>query len=101
MPHLRHRHKHHGQKNAKRQAKANKDEAERSKGGGSIEIDGTAQAQSQAICRVSGIRAGIDGDYQVESAEHTYTRGGGWVTHMELKLPGKGTGQDGRSASGG
>jgi phage protein D len=98
MPHLRHKHKHANQKNAGRQAKSNADDAERSKGGGSIEIDGNAAAQSQAICKVSGIRDGIDGDYQITSAEHTYSRGGGWVTKMELGQPGKGTGSDTRKA---
>ena len=92
MPHLRHKHKHHNKKNAQRQAKANAKEAERSKGGGSIEIDGNAAGQSQAICTVIGIRDGIDGDWQISSAEHTYTRGGGWVTKLELAQPGKGTG---------
>ena len=98
MPHLKHKFKHHTKANAGRQAKANAEDAEKGKGGGSIEIDGNARAQSKAICTVSGIRPGIDGDYQIKKASHTYSRGGGWVTKMELGQPGKNTGSDSRKA---
>ena len=85
---------------AKDRAKSNAEESKRGKGGGSITIDGDAAAQSQAPITISGIRAGIDGEYRITSASHTLTRGAGWITQCEVEQPQGSAGQDGRKASG-
>lgn len=87
------------QDHADRKASANADEAKRGKGGGSVTIDGEPAAQAQATCTVSGARPGIDGDYRVATASHTYSRGGGWITELDLEQPDGAAGSDPRSAS--
>jgi phage protein D len=83
---------------AKDQAESNAQESKRGKGGGSITLDGEPAAQAQAPCYVTGVRAGIDGEYRIKSASHAYTRGGGWITTCELEQPQGSAGTDGRKA---
>jgi phage protein D len=85
---------------AKDQAQSNAAESKRGKGGGSITIDGEPAAQAQSLCVVSGVRAGIDGEYRIATASHAYSRNGGWVTVCQLEQPQGGAGTDGRQAAG-
>lgn len=83
---------------ARRQAESNRDEADRDKGGGTVILDGEPSAQSQADCVVSGVRAGIDGTYRIESARHAIARGGaGFTTTLTLKQPAGAAGTDSRA----
>lgn len=81
---------------AKSKAKANADEAKRARGGGSISLDGDGAAQPQAPIVISGTRPGVDGQYQIKSASHTYTRGGGWVATLQVEHPQGAAGKDTR-----
>jgi uncharacterized protein len=88
----------HDKDHADRKAAANGEESKRGKGGGSVTIDGDPAAQAQAACSVEGVRPGIDGDYRIASAEHSYTRGGGWTVELDLEQPDGKAGQDARQA---
>jgi phage protein D len=37
---------------------------------------------AQVLCSVSGIRAGIDGDYRISEATHSLARENGWTTTL-------------------
>lgn len=82
--------------NAKAKAKANGEDSKRGKGGGEVSLEGEPAAKAQAICHVVGVRAGIDGEYRITTATHTYTRGGGWVTKCSLEQPQGKAGKDDR-----
>ena len=77
-------------------ADAERKEAERSKGGGRVEIIGDAAATPEGTCQVSGIRAGVDGAYAIDSVGHGLTRQRGYVTALDLVKPGEGVGEDER-----
>lgn len=81
---------------AKRRGGATSKEGKREKGGGSVEIEGEPAARAEAECIVIGTRPGIDGTYRIESAEHKYTRGGGFLTRLQLKQPAGEAGRDSR-----
>jgi phage protein D len=70
---------------AKDRADSNATEVERSKGGGQITIDGEPAAQAQAMCVVSGVRGGIDGEYRIKEANHAFSRDSGWLTTCYLE----------------
>ncbi len=70
---------------ARDRAESNAKEAERGKGGGQITIDGDPEAQAQGLCRIAGLRAGINREYRVSEATHSYSRDGGWVTMCDLQ----------------
>lgn len=67
-------------------------ETDRERGGGSVELDGTPEAEPEAICTVQGSRPGCDGPYTIDSVTHKRSRGGGFTTSLSLKRPGEGTG---------
>jgi phage protein D len=72
---------------AKDRAESNTKEVERGKGGGQVTIDGEPRAVAQALCDVSGARAGGDGVYRITEATHHFSRGDGWVTVCDLQSP--------------
>jgi phage protein D len=72
---------------------------DREKGGGTVTIDGEPAARAEAECIVSGVRPGIDGNYRIDTAAHTYKRGGGFVSVLTLKQPDGEAGTDNRAAS--
>lgn len=75
------------QDRAQDRAKSNATEVERGKGGGQITIDGESAAVAQGLCRVSGVRDGVDGSYRVSKVTHSFWRDGGWVTVCDLQSP--------------
>ena len=70
---------------ARDRADGNAEEAKRTKGGGTITLIGAPEAQAQGLCRITGVRSGVDGDYRVSEATHSYSRNGGWVTVCDLQ----------------
>jgi phage protein D len=72
---------------AKDRADSNAEEAKRSKGGGTVTLVGAPEAQAQGLCRISGVRSGVDGNYRVSEAMHNFSRDGGWVTTCDLQSP--------------
>jgi len=85
---------------ARDQAAASAAEVERSGGSGTVTIDGDTSAKPEAVCTVRGARDGVDGDYRIDSAEHTLDRSGGLVTRLELGQPHGQAGKDGRQKRG-
>jgi phage protein D len=83
-------------KRAKASAKSGSKESKRNKGGGSVSIVGNAAAQPEARCTLAGTRPGIDGEYVIDSVEHSVSRSNGWETKLTLKLPEGNAGKDGR-----
>jgi uncharacterized protein len=81
---------------AKAGAGNDKQDSEDKKGGGSVSIDGSTQARPEGKCILAGARPGIDGEYRIESVDHSLNRGGGWITKLDLKTPAKDVGTDGR-----
>jgi hypothetical protein len=81
---------------AQDQANASAGEISRAGGSGSVTIDGDTSAKSEAVCSVSGTRDGIDGDYRIDTVEHTLDAGGGLVTRIELGQPHGKAGKDSR-----
>lgn len=59
-------------------------EANRAKGRGTVTRIGAPEAEAQGLCRISGVRSGVDGDYRVSEAAHSFSRDGGWVTVGDL-----------------
>ena len=78
------------QERAKDRAESNAKEAERGRGGGQVTIDGEPAVVAQARCLVSGIRAGIDGEYKISGATHNFARENGWTTTIDLEQPNSG-----------
>jgi phage protein D len=72
---------------AKDRADSNAEEAKRGKGGGTVTLIGAPEAQAQGLCRISGVRPGVDGNYRVSEATHSLSRDGGWVTVCDLEQP--------------
>ena len=69
---------------AKERAGGNAEEAKRAKGGGTVTLIGAPEAQAQGLCRISGVRSSVDGEYRVSEATHSYSRDGGWVTVCDI-----------------
>jgi phage protein D len=84
---------------AKGGAGNDKQDSEDKKGGGSATIDGSTQARPEGRCIIAGARPGIDGEYKIESVEHSLNRGGGWITKLDLKTPSGEAGKDNRKAA--
>jgi hypothetical protein len=57
------------------------------RGRGWVLMNGEPLAKCGAQIVIQGARPGVDGIYTVEEAEHTYSRGGGYVTRCELRNP--------------
>lgn len=73
-------------------AQASANASLRARGYGWIVIDGEPGAATGATAKLSGARAGVDGDYRIIEAEHTYLRKGGYTTRLQINTPGAGTG---------
>ena len=84
---------------ASQQAGSDGATSERDAGEGSVTIEGTTQAVPDGLCIVAGARPGVDGAYRIETVTHSFARGGGWTTKLDLKQPQSGAGADGRSAT--
>ncbi|MBN9022531.1 MAG: late control protein [Rhizobiales bacterium] len=74
------------------QAAADKATSERDAGEGTVTIEGDTAAIPDGLCTVAGARPGIDGAYRIEAVTHRYSRGGGFVTELELRQPHQGAG---------
>jgi uncharacterized protein len=70
---------------AKQQVGSDKATTERDKAQGTVSIEGDTAAIPDGLCIITGARAGVDGPYRIESVTHTYSRGGGFVTSLNLK----------------
>lgn len=81
---------------AEKAAGAEGTDSEREKGGGRVDIVGNPQAVAEATCQVIGARPGIDGAYTIESVTDTLTRGGGYITSLDLVRPSGSAGSDNR-----
>ena len=81
---------------AERQSQADGATSERDAGAGSVTIEGDTGAVPDGLCAIAGARPGVDGVYRIESVTHHYSRGGGWITSLELKEPQDGAGDDSR-----
>ncbi|WP_420415138.1 phage late control D family protein [Roseibium sp.] len=80
---------------------ARKGEAEREGGSGTVLLDLYPGAQAEGLFTLRGTRAGIDGQYRIESVQHKADRKGGSVTSLSLKQPHGGAGKDSRPEGGG
>lgn len=94
------RHSAAGKDHARNRAKSGAKESQRDKGGGTVTVDGDPAASAEAPLDLVGARPGIDGRYKIETAEHKYTRGGGYQTTLTLKQPGGTAGKDSRKGKG-
>lgn len=78
------------------QTTSDKATSERDAGEGCIVIEGDTAAIPDGLCVIEGTRPGVDGAYRIETVNHTLSRGGGFVTSLELKQPQDGAGGDER-----
>jgi phage protein D len=78
------------------QAASDRATSERDAGEGSVTIEGNTGAIPDGPCFIAGARPGIDGAYRIEAVTHRYSRGGGFITELELRQPHQGAGQDQR-----
>ena len=81
---------------AKRAVDADAATSKQAAGGGSVTIEGSTAAIPDGLCIVTGARPGVDGAYRIKSVTHQYSRGGGFVTSLELIEPRDGAGSDSR-----
>ena len=91
--------KHADQTRAKNKADNNADQSKRKSGGGTIDIYGDPRAMSQNDCTLTGTRDGVDGQWRIKTAHHTYTRGGGWGCSVTVEQPQGAAGTDSRGSS--
>jgi phage protein D len=70
--------------------------SERDAGEGTVTIEGDTSAIPDGLCIITGARPGVDGAYSIETVTHNYSRGGGFVTTLDLKAPREGAGTDTR-----
>lgn len=80
---------------AKQKAKSLGKNSDRDKGQGDINIIGDPRAEPEALCVVSGVMAGADGTYRIDSVSHKVSRSG-FTTSLTLKQPQGSAGKDTR-----
>lgn len=83
---------------AERAAQSDAAVAKEKGGGGSVVIEGAPDAIPDAMCVIAGARPGVDGSYRIKGVSHSYTRGGGYTTTLELAHPQGEAGKDRRAA---
>lgn len=81
---------------ATQQTGSDKATSERDAGEGTVTIEGDTSAIPDGLCMIVGARPGVDGAYRIETVTHNYSRGGGFVTTLDLKAPQQGAGTDTR-----
>jgi phage protein D len=69
---------------AEQQSKSDSTNAQHQQGNGWVVIKGEPRAQPSATVTVKGIRDGVDGEYKIRTVTHTYKRGGGFETLMDI-----------------
>lgn len=62
-------------------------QSEGERGCGNATINGEPDSKANGRLKVIGARDGVDGIYSIKSAEHTYSRSGGYISRCELKNP--------------
>lgn len=67
------------------------------RGTGWINIDGEPGAMAGGKLQAVGLRPGVDGEYTISEAEHSYFKGGGFLTRCDLENPQLGIGKIGGS----
>lgn len=66
------------------QADADRATTERDQAGGTVTIEGDTGAVPEGMCLLSGARPGVDGLYRINTVTHNLSRGGGFVTSMQI-----------------
>ncbi|MCA1776033.1 MAG: hypothetical protein LC676_10615 [Loktanella sp.] len=74
-----------GEAEARDQTDSDAATTERDATEGSVTIEGDTGAIPDGLCVVVGTRPGVDGRYRIEAATHQLSRGGGFVTKLDLK----------------
>jgi phage protein D len=77
----------HTEEQAKAMASGESAAAQNHFGEGWVVIKGEPRAQPEAKCTVKGVRDGVDGDYKIRTVTHTYKRGGGFETLLDIEQP--------------
>jgi len=73
---------------AKAQAKSDSSASRQALAEGWVVIRGEPKATPQAKVLLKGVREGVDGNYIIKKVTHTYKRGGGFETLLDLGDPG-------------
>lgn len=72
---------------AKQQADSDSGTSSRNAGLGWIVIVGEPRAQPRGMVNLQGVRDGVDGGYHIKQVEHTYSRGGGYESRLDVIHP--------------
>jgi hypothetical protein len=72
---------------AREAAKADASVSKERSGGGTVVIEGAPDAIPDGLCVIQGARPGVDGSYRIKGVTHSYSRGGGYTTTLELAHP--------------
>ena len=75
------------QADAKRKATAAAKKSKRDSGIGTVAIEGNTGAAPDVLCTVAGTRPGVDGSYRIGTTTHSFSRGSGFVTSLDLVEP--------------
>lgn len=77
----------------------NERESQREAGSGTVNIVGEPAAMPEGNCTVAGARPGVDGDYRIDTVNHSISRSG-FTTSLSLKQPQGSAGTDSRGGEG-
>lgn len=72
---------------AKTAGKADNVNSVQGRGSGWINIDGEPKAVAGCPATAIGFRPGVDGGYKCKEVEHSYFRGGGYLTRLDIENP--------------